>query len=377
MSEGAELVFNVSEFVAVFNQTLEFAYPSVSVVGELANFRVSKNRWVYFDLKDAESSLKCFGTIYQLPGPLEDGMMLKVRSAPRLHPRYGFSLNISSVQLAGEGTIKKAANLLEAKLAKEGLFTPERKRVLPYPPARIGLIASEQSAAYADFIKILKSRWGGLEIALADVQVQGEAASGQIVSAIANFNQLAEPPEVLVVTRGGGSPEDLAAFSDERVVRAVSASRIPTLVAIGHEIDTSLAELAADQRASTPSNAAELLVPDKKEISRQLKLLTSQLAEITSRQLKISREYLAQAIERLNQLVASALAANASKLAAQNQLLAALDPGLPLLRGYALVKDAEGNLIRRASDTSTGAKILVELSDAVLAAQVKGIDAKR
>mgnify|MGYP000100099152 CR=1 FL=1 len=150
-----EPVFSVSDFVAVVNQTLEFAYPSVLVQGELANFRVSKNRWVYFDLKDDYSSVKFFGTVYQMPGPLEDGMLVEVRGLPRLHPQYNFSVNVQSIRLVGEGSLKKAAALLKAKLAKEGLFDDERKRPLPYPPGKIGLIASSESAAYRDFIKII------------------------------------------------------------------------------------------------------------------------------------------------------------------------------------------------------------------------------
>ncbi len=168
-----------SDFVALLNQTLEFAYPSVSITGELANFRVSRGRWVYFDLKDNEASVKFFGTVYQLPGPLEDGLLLKVRGQPRLHPLYGFSVNVMSIQPAGEGSLRRAANLLRAKLAAEGLLDESRKRSLPYPPARIGLITSKQSAAYADFIKILDTRWRGVNIDLIDVQVQGEAAPGQ------------------------------------------------------------------------------------------------------------------------------------------------------------------------------------------------------
>src|SRR5690606_23821503 len=117
----------------------EYAYPNVTVTGELANFRVSKNRWVYFDLKDEQCSVKFFGTVHQLPGPLEDGMMLAVSGMPRLHPLYGFSVNVVSIKPVGEGSIKKAARLLEEKLAREGLFDPERKRPLPYPPAHIGL----------------------------------------------------------------------------------------------------------------------------------------------------------------------------------------------------------------------------------------------
>lgn len=293
-----------------------------------------------------------------------------------MHPRYGFSLNVFSIQPTGDGSIKKAADLLEAKLAKEGLFAPERKRFLPYPPANIGLITSVHSAAYADFMKIIQARWGGLTITLADVQVQGEAASGQIVEAITKFNMLAVPPEVLVITRGGGSPEDLAAFNDEKVVRAVAASRIPTLVAVGHEIDVSLAELAADVRASTPSNAAELLVPDKKEIAKSLVLAIKQLTDLASQQLTASRQKLKLTTDQLTLAVNNALAASASKLSGQRQLLTALDPSLPLARGYALVRSASGQLVRRAADVSKNAKISVEISDAKLGARVEQINAK-
>src|SRR2546430_7700305 len=117
-----DLVFSVGEFVALLNQTLEYAYPNVTITGELANFKVSKNRWVYFDLKDEEATVRFFGTVYQLPGPLEDGMLLAVNGTPRLHPQYGFSVNVVNMRPMGEGSIKKAAALLEAKLAAEGLF---------------------------------------------------------------------------------------------------------------------------------------------------------------------------------------------------------------------------------------------------------------
>src|SRR5262249_41631813 len=162
-----------------------------------------------------------------LPGPLEDGMLLHVRAVPRLHNQFGFSLNIINLQPAGEGSIRKAAALLEAKLAAEGLFDESRKRVLPYPPSKIGLVTSGESAAYADFIKIVQSRWGDIQIVHAEVQVQGEAAPAQIVAAIEQLNGLATPPEVIVITRGGGSADDLQAFSTEQVTRAVAASRVP------------------------------------------------------------------------------------------------------------------------------------------------------
>lgn len=371
-----EIQFTVGEFVAVLNQTLEYAYPAVTVVGELANFRVSKNKWVYFDLKDELATVRFFGTVYQLPGPLEDGMVLAVRGLPRLHPLYGFSVNVVSMRAAGEGSIKKAAALLEEKLAKEGLFDPERKRPLPYPPQKIGLITSAESAAYRDFVKVLGARWGGLEVSLIDVQVQGEAAAAQIVAAIEQFNQLAEPPEVLVITRGGGSAEDLQAFSTEQVTRAVAASRIPTLVAIGHEIDTSLAELAADQRASTPSNAAELLVPDRRAVLSALKADQALLERETRQIIKDAAVSAKLSAKTLHDAAERALRSSGQQLLLKKNLLAAYDPQKALARGYALVRQ-NGSLVRSGKQVTAGEDININLSDAQVTATVKQVNMEK
>jgi exodeoxyribonuclease VII large subunit len=360
--QPVEAVLSVSDFVAVFNQTIDYAYPSVTISGELANFRISKNRWVYFDLKDELSTLKFFGTVQQLPGPLEDGMLLKVRGQPRLHHLYGFSVNVMKIQPAGEGTIRRAAQLLQAKLQAEGLFDESRKRGLPYPPARIGLVTSKQSAAYADFIKVLNERWRGVSIEMVDVQVQGDSAPEQITVALSRLNELPEPPDVVVLVRGGGSAEDLAAFNSEAVTRSVAASRVPTLVAIGHEVDISLAELAADQRASTPSNAAELLVPDRRQV----------LAGVASTRQQLEREVIAQLSHA--QAIASERATAFATLmdgiigrARQNfhsnlQLLTALSPEAVLRRGYAIVR--HGNQALRSSKRlATGAIVDIQLID--------------
>ena len=368
----ADPIFSPTDFVAVLNQTLEYAYPSVIIQGELANLRVSKNRWVYFDLKDEYSSVKFFGTKQQLPGPLEDGLLVQVRGLPRLHPQYGFSVNIQFVQPVGVGSIKRAAALLEAKLAAEGLFDPGRKRTLPYPPANIGLITSRESAAYADFVKILNERWSGVQIDLADVQVQGEVAPAQICGAIEYFNSHAQPVEALVITRGGGSPEDLAAFNTELVTRAVAASRIPTLVAIGHEIDLSLAELAADQRASTPSNAAQLIVPDKKHVLRQLTVLKSSLSDNLDNLIYRRRENL--------NIQASSLGAAWQKiydelhhdLTLKRYVLEALNPETALKRGYAIVRTTQG-IINSGRYLKPDDMINIDFVDAEVNAQVKQV----
>lgn len=362
-----ELIFTPTEFVAALNQTLEFSYPIITIEGELSSFRVSKNRWVYFDLKDDEASVSFFGTIYMLPGPLEDGLMVRVAGSPRLHNRFGFSVNMQSIQPVGAGSLKKAADLLAKKLAAEGLFDPDRKRPLPYAPEKIGLITAKSSAASADFIKILNERWGGVEVGLADVYVQGDRAPEQLVAAITHFNQLSDIPEVLVITRGGGSADDLAAFSDERVVRAIAASRIPTLVAIGHEVDISLAEMAADQRASTPSNAAQVLVPDKRHEFINLKSQKTAL----SRYLIGIYESEGLRLKNLNNwligLLTGLLSAEQERLAASKRLALLYDPLNALKRGYALVSKAEAH-VRSVKEVRSGEELRIKLHDGTIAA---------
>lgn len=368
-----ELVFGVSDFVAYLNQTLEIAYPYVTIEGELSNFRVSKNRWVYFDLKDAESSVKFFGTVYSLPGPLEDGMVVRVSGSPRLHNLYGFSVNFQNIQPVGEGAIRKAADLLAAKLQAEGLFDAERKRPLPYPPKHIALITAGGSAAYADFIKITNARWRGLTIHHYDVLVQGEQSPAQIVSAITAVNAAPEPADVLVLTRGGGSAEDLAGFSHEAVTRAVAASRVPTLVAIGHEVDISLAELAADQRASTPSNAAELLTPDRADVLRELSSVRSELGSVLQRIVTKRQDWLAQCRLELNRELMRVYEAAERRLRVAGQLLAAYDPNLALQRGYALVRSGD-TLVKRINQLNVGSNVTFSLSDGTAEATILKIE---
>ncbi len=367
-----ELIFSPSDFVAVLNQTLEYAYPLVTIEGELANVRVSRGKWVYFDIKDETASIKCFGTVYMLPGPIEEGMMVRIVANPRMHPLYNFSLNLQSITPVGEGSIKRASDLLFAKLEKEGLFDPERKRVVPFAPERIGLITSKESAAYADFVKILNARWSGVKVLHHDVQVQGEPAVNDIVHAIETMNQLAEPPEVLVITRGGGSADDLAAFSTEQVVRAIASSRIPTLVAIGHEVDTSLAELAADQRASTPSNAAELLVPDKKQVLLAVKQQQKSLGEALVSQLKDAHQSLKEQALTHRHTLEQAYFVAEQTLARQADLLEALNPEAALRRGYAVLRSG-GKVLKSIKLVKPGDQLAIQMHDGSAEATVNRV----
>ncbi len=369
-----EQVFSVSDFVAVFNQSISYAYPHVYIEGEIENFKISKNKWVYFSLRDDNASVRFFGTIFHLPGPLEDGLKIRVKGTPFLHPLYGFSVNVSLIQPVGEGSIKKAAKLLEMKLKSEGLFELSRKRTISYPPKKIGLITSIGSAAYHDFIKIISERWTGLDIRVRDVQVQGEIASSQITDAISKFNTDKELVEVLVIIRGGGSVEDLSSFNEEHLVRSIASSRVPTLVAIGHEIDVSLAELVADRRCSTPTHAAETLTPNKKEILNQLEMVRVQINNLleskllnTSKNLNDMKNQLSQS---MNRVVEQALA----RVNDARNLLDALNPLDILKRGYAIIR--KNGKLAVPKELSQGDQLIIETYSSNIDVEVRGIEFK-
>lgn len=365
------LIFSPTDFVAVFNQTVSTAYPLVTIEGEVSNYRIAKERWVYFDIKDEFSSLRVFGTVYQLSYAIEDGMLVRLNARPELHPQYNFSLQMVDVVPSGQGSIKKSFDILHAKLTAEGLFDESRKRFLPYPPTRIGLITSNEAAAYGDFIKVLTARWPLIQIDLANVRVQGDSAAGEIIAALHHFNLLPEPVEVIVVIRGGGSAEDLLTFQDEHLTRAIAESRIPTLVAIGHERDISLAELAADVRASTPSNAAELIAPAKDDVLMHYRQRQQGCREIVAGLVASWRRDLDEASQFAENKVGQIIENQRMELRRISEVLLAFNPSSVLKRGYALVR--QGNVVvRSAKQLKTGDKFALNFHDGEKRASVIG-----
>ncbi len=358
--------FSVSEFLASLNQTLEYSYPGIEIEGEVASFKVNQGRFVFFDLKDDSSSVNCFMTVWQLRVPIEDGMKVIVRAAPKVTPWGKFSLTVQAVRPSGEGSLKKSYELLKAKLEKEGLFAPERKRILPAQPSHIAVISSTGAAGYADFISILNQRWGGMQVDVAHVQVQGEVAPQQIVRAIKYFNEQEVLPEVLVIIRGGGSADDLAVFNDEPLVREIAASRIPTLVGVGHEVDETLADFAADVRAATPSNAAQIIVPDKQEIIAGVRDRVRSMANVASRSIDTilieQREWLGDALESMSERVQGEL----DTLARLRGHLGAYNPDAVLKRGYAIMR----------GDVDVGKHIEIETFDKMIEAEVVNVKSK-
>lgn len=367
-------VFSVSELIAVINQTLEFAYTSVVVEGEVASFKVSKGKYAFFDLKDEEGTVNCFMMVYQLRHQLEEGMHIKVVAQPRVTPWGKFSLTVREIMPVGKGSIKRAFELLRIKLEKEGLFDPGRKRFLQGVPERIGLIASVESAGYADFLKILDTRWGGVEVEVADVQVQGIGAATQIIRAIDHFNQLPQLPDVLVIVRGGGSLEDLAVFNDEMLVRTIASSRVPTLVGVGHETDTSLADLAADVRAATPSNAAQLLVPDRQAVIRELTQREHRLFFYVESRVAGFRQKAFDAPRRMLAGINRAELKYAEQLHHAKQLLKQFDPKVVLRRGYALIRDNNNKVLPGSgNNVKMGDVLTITLAHAILEAEVTNV----
>jgi exodeoxyribonuclease VII large subunit len=365
--------FGVSDAVALFNQILETATPTITVVGEVANFKVNQGKWVFFDIKDDGSSLGCFMSLFNLHTSVEDGMKVAVTARPTITKWGKFSLTVQRIRPVGEGSIKRAFELLQAKLDREGLFAPERKRALPSMPAKIGVISSIDAAGYQDFIKILSSRFGNLEIVVTHVQVQGDQAAEQIMAALSHHNQMASPPEVVAILRGGGSRDDLATFDDERLVRAIALSRLPTITGIGHEIDLTLADLAADVRASTPSNAAEILVPDRRALIAGIDSRLAHLLTKTENQLKEKiaenddrRSYLLNRLERL-------LEKTENQLKNLQATLKQLNPKTVLSRVYAILRGKNGQI---TLSPTVGEIVQIETAAAVVGAKVVGVTIK-
>ena len=385
-------IMTVSAFLAYVNETFKAIWDptQVAVEGEVSGFRVSQGQWVNFDLKDEEALVPVFMVLRNLGLPIQDGMRVRLYGYPRVYPKYGkFSFNAERIELVGEGALRKALAMLREKLAAEWLFEPSRKRMLPRFPERIALIASRDSAAYGDFIRILQERWGGLEIDLYHVLVQGENAPHSMVRAI----EAAQTGDydAIVITRGGGSFEELMAFNDERLVRAIYASKIPTLVGIGHERDLALAEEVADVRGSTPTDCARRLVPDRKDILFQLSTTQENIADelhgwlddwrqrseetvrSADKWLQHIRQELSLSVRRTADGTASWLSRLGERVSAVERLVASFNPQAVVRRGFAIVRDADGRVRTSVKGLTAKERLALQLRDGTVDTVVESI----
>ena len=371
----------------------------VCVRGELSNYKIYPSGHHYFTLKDAESSLRCVMFKYsamKLRFRPENGMGVTAFGRVSVYLRDGaYQLSCTSLMPEGMGDLQVAFEQMKAKLSAEGLFDPAHKKPLPPFPEKIAIITSSAGAAIHDMIRILGHRWPMTKVILLPVRVQGAEAPAEIAGAIRYANEF-QIADLIITGRGGGSLEDLWAFNDERVARAIYASGIPVISAVGHEPDVTISDYVADRRASTPSNAAEIAVPDWHEMQDAL-----QSYEIRSRQaMEKSLKSLSQRLDALkNKRVLTdpgvyldnrrmdldrardrLLAASERQLAAKRQsfvkLGAALDAMSPLRvlsRGYTVSSDREGKVLKSVRDLRAGQEISVRFSDGLADCRVESI----
>lgn len=394
-------ILTVSELTGRIKKLLEARFFSVTVAGEISNLRRPASGHLYFTLQDAGSSLAavCFrGDARRLKVDPEDGQEVTARGRITVYqPRGNYQLVVSEMELKGAGSLQLAREKLKARLAAEGLFDPRRKKKIPPLPSRVGVVTSPSGAAIRDILQVIDRRFGAIGIVINPVPVQGEGAAVEIARAVEEFNRW-NNVEVIIVSRGGGSAEDLQPFNEEVVARAIAASRIPVISAVGHEIDWTLSDLAADLRAPTPSAAAELVIAEKRELllnlerfSRRLDLAMNYLLGILRgrveralssatlhdprRLLWQSRQQLDELISRLDRLTETRLRFTRQKVQSLGQRLESVNPAAVLARGYSFtwrVKDSK--ILTSSSMLKIGDEVRVRLREGEFDSTVNRID---
>jgi exodeoxyribonuclease VII large subunit len=348
---------------------------SIWVRGEVSNFSRPKSGHWYFTLKDRDSQLPCVmwrSTAEMQVRIPQDGEAVEVHGGLSVYETGGrYQLYVDEIRTGGDGALFQNFVRLKEKLEAEGLFAMERKRALPLRPKRIGVITSPSGAALHDILQTLSRRYPLAEVILAPAAVQGEDAPFQLVKALGRLNQFAQP-DLILLARGGGSPEDLAAFNDEKLARAIAASTAPVICGVGHETDFTLADFAADLRAPTPTAAAEMATPNLADLEAALLALTQQLARF-SPAATVFRER--QRLDEVTLRGERALSYQArrlrSRLSEQQASLAALNPHAVLQRGYAMVSKASGATVSKVSLVAPGEVLQVRVNDGSFGVEVR------
>lgn len=390
----------VASLTGRIKSSLEAGFPDLWVAGEVSNFSRPSSGHCYFTLKDDAAQIRAVmwrGSASKLRFDLQDGLELVCHGRIDVYaPRGSYQLVIDSAQPKGVGALELALQKLRENLAAEGLFDRERKRPLPAFPRRIGFVTSPTGAAVRDFLQVLSRRWRGVDVLVIPTRVQGDGAAEEIAHGIAEANRLAQPLDALVVGRGGGSLEDLWCFNEEAVVRAIAASRVPVISAVGHEIDVTLSDLVADVRALTPSEAAERVAPSAEELTARVNTLAGRLHGTARRRVAVGRERLERVgrsrpfarphtvhedlSRRLDDLDRNAQRAarrlverGQSRLAAVAGKLESLSPLGVLKRGYSLTTNADGAVVRSARGLAAGDRLTTRLGDGEVVSAVETV----
>jgi exodeoxyribonuclease VII large subunit len=398
----AEPTLSVSQLTEQLKDLVEGGFPSVWVSGEVSNLSRPQSGHFYFTLKDEQAQLRAVvwrSTASRLRFELEDGLEIVCQGGLEVYgPRGTYQLVIRQLEPKGVGALELALRKLRERLAAEGLFAAEHKRPLPRFPRRVAVVTSPSGAAIRDFLEVLARRWRGVDVLVVPVRVQGDGSAREIAAAIAQVNRFPRPVDCLVVARGGGSLEDLWSFNEEVVVRAIHASRVPVISAIGHEIDVTLADLVADVRALTPSEAAERIAPAADEIRASLDRQRQRLATALRSRAASARarvEMLAgrrvmrkpfdrvhESAQRLDDLQCRATRALRRRLAALGRQLAgdaarleSLSPLAVLARGYSVTQRAgDGEPLRDARQLEPGETIVTRFQRGRATSHVESVE---
>jgi exodeoxyribonuclease VII large subunit len=371
------IVWTVSELTARIKATLEEDFPDVALRAEVSNVATPRSGHIYLVLKDDTAQIRAViwkSDAQRLVFDLTDGLAVKVWGRLTVYaPRGEYQLTIRQIEPEGIGALELAFRQTVAKLQAEGLFDPARKKPLPRFPRRIVVVTSPTGAAVRDFLQVTGRRWPLTDILIAPTKVQGTGAVDEIITALALANRIAGA-DLIVLARGGGSLEDLWAFNEERVARAMAASRLPVISAIGHEIDVTVADLVADRRALTPSEAGEIGVPDAREVAQQLDRLGDRIARSGRDQIEQVRLRLENLSERALRALRGSLDDRAHRVSRLAAGLEALSPLAVLARGYSLTFKDNHSLVRSPDDVRPGELIHTRLASGQITSRVEGID---
>jgi len=366
-----ESAIAVHTLTSAAKDLIEGAFPPLWVRGEVSDFKAHRNGHWYFALRDAEAQVKCViwsSAAKRIPAPPDDGMQVLAYGQMTVWPVRGdLQFSVRALEAEGDGLWRKALERTRLSLEKDGFLDPTRKRALPAFPRRIAVITSPDGAAMHDIITVARARSADVEIVIVAAKVQGEGAPESLVSAIERVSRW-QDADVLIIGRGGGAREDLWAFNDERVARALAACPIPTISAVGHEVDVTICDLVADVRAATPSAAAELAVPSRREVIARVESLGGRLVAAARRREDRAIASLSQVQKRLG-LAATRLVerrrARVESLAGQ---LHALSPLSTLARGFAVARTPEGATLSGRDQFAPGAPFDLWLRDGIVSA---------
>ena len=340
---------------------------NISVIGEISNLKYHSSGHVYFSLVDEGSKVNCFlpsSYAQTLPWRLGDGMEAVVRGYINVFKKGGtYTLFVRSLEVSGDGSLAAAFQLLKDKLQQEGLFDPAHKKPIPVIPKKVGIVTSETGAAVRDILKIIQSRTKMTDVIVFPVLVQGEGAAADISAMLDYINENYTDIDTLIVGRGGGSMEDLWAFNEEPVARAIYRSRIPVISAVGHETDFTISDFAADKRAETPTAAAELAVPNDDKLKEKLQWHRQNLLLQLENKVRYQRLRADQCRLDLQVLLRSRLDMYRHELEKRRLLLEENSPKRLLARGYAVVESADGRMVASVSDLHEGSDYRIRMQD--------------